>query len=561
MNLHLSVANGPTPTHAGGQGVPAPASARRPSAPINRMLMAGIAIALVYQVVLLILAGWKDRYVLNPDAVSYIRIASYYANGQFDLAVSGYWGPLLSWLIAPLLGVVENPLYAARIVMGLSGVIFLLGCISIFRSMELHPAGILLGTWIAAVMSAAWSVAAITPDLLMSGLLCMAISQMISRRWTQSPFRQLTAGLLFGVAYLTKAVAFPIALLAGGAIAAMWVIGQISNRTNVMRSLLITLLSFLLVAIVWTITLSTKYKSLVFTTSGRINHAIVGPPDKERNHPSFSIFHQPEPARITSWEDPTHMPYQYWSPLENLDYARHQLILIYRNAEAMLNHLSGFASLHLGLLAVFTALCVNTPWRRNMGADRWRWAGVIVACTTVIYLPVYAFNQRYYFAAYPFLFAASAGMVTWLTSETRQGRNWPRLIGLAAVTLCFALPARSALQQAFIGTIEKQRAVYTADLAKRLKAAGVQGTLAGGKSDGLYVAFFTDQPWYGHELYPTAEKFKAAGAKLALVHRDEEALISELNQDAAFVNLDSLLFANKAEADKFPLMVYQILHH
>jgi hypothetical protein len=87
----------------------------------------------------------------------------------------------------------------------------------------------------------------------------------------------------------------------------------------------------------------------------------------------------------------------------------------------------------------------------------------------------------------------------------------------------------------------------------------VHGPIAGGEADGLYVAFFTDQPWYGNELYPTAEKFKASGAKLALVHRDEEALISELNEDAELINLDSLLFANKAEADKFPLQVYEIV--
>src|SRR5574342_825911 len=120
LKSQLSVDYGSTPANAGGKGTPAAASARKSSAQIKRTLMAGIAVAIVYQLVLLILAGWKDRYVLNPDGVCYIRLASYYASGQFHLAVSGYWGPMLSWLIAPLLGAVENPLYAARMVMGLS---------------------------------------------------------------------------------------------------------------------------------------------------------------------------------------------------------------------------------------------------------------------------------------------------------------------------------------------------------------------------------------------------------------------------------------------------------
>ena len=62
-----------------------------------------LAAALAIQIVLLIVAGWHGRYLLNTDAIAYLRIASYYASGQMDLMVSGYWGPLLSWLVAPLL--------------------------------------------------------------------------------------------------------------------------------------------------------------------------------------------------------------------------------------------------------------------------------------------------------------------------------------------------------------------------------------------------------------------------------------------------------------------------
>lgn len=271
----------------------------------NRILLAGITAAIIYQVIMLIFAGWQNRDVLKPDAVCYIRIATYYASGQFDLAVTGYWGPMLSWLIAPLLGLVENPLYAARIVMGLSAVIFLLGCISIFRSMEIHPAGILVGAWITAVMSVAWSVAAITPDLLMSGLMCMAISQMLSRQWVESRSTQVAVGALWGATYLAKAVAFPLAFLIGMAITSLWVIGRLQARREVLQSFAITLLGFLSVASIWILPLSLKYGGLVFSTSGKIAHAIVGPQRTLPYHPTSRIFHRPEPGRITSGEDPS----------------------------------------------------------------------------------------------------------------------------------------------------------------------------------------------------------------------------------------------------------------
>ena len=42
------------------------------------------------------------RYHLNPDGICYIRIANYYAQGNFYAAVNGCWSPLICWLLAPL---------------------------------------------------------------------------------------------------------------------------------------------------------------------------------------------------------------------------------------------------------------------------------------------------------------------------------------------------------------------------------------------------------------------------------------------------------------------------
>jgi len=46
----------------------------------------------VFQFLAVAVAGWINRQALNPDGVAYMRIASYYAAGRMDLAISGYWG-------------------------------------------------------------------------------------------------------------------------------------------------------------------------------------------------------------------------------------------------------------------------------------------------------------------------------------------------------------------------------------------------------------------------------------------------------------------------------------
>jgi len=525
----------------------------------NHMLMLGVAVIFLYQVFLLILAGWQNRHALTPDGVSYIRIASYYLHGQFDLAVSGYWGPMLSWLIAPWLALVENPLYAARITMGFSAIVFLIGCVSIFRSLEIHPAGLVLGAWVAAVSSAAWSVETIAADLLMSGLMCLAISRMITSHWLESRSLQIAAGVFWGMAYLAKAVAFPLAFIISGAIALLWLIGRWSDRKVIGRSLTITLSAFLSVACVWVLMLSLKYERVVFSTNGTINYANAGPTNTTRRHPSFVIFHQPEAGRVTSWEDPTDMPYQSWSPFDSLENFKHQLILISWNAELAFKHLSEFATPQFGLFAMILGLLVHTPWRENMKTQRWRWAGVIVACIVGIYLPVYGEEQRHYYATFPLLFAASIGMMTWLTREYRGIVAWHRLIGFTIVAICFAVPGYTALKRASIQTAEKKEVSYARELANKLQSANVHGSIVGGREAGLFTALVAERAWYGDKMNPTIDELKNSGADLVILPRYETE-IEQSNQGQTFVNIDSLLFNGEENTKKFPLKVYHITH-
>lgn len=526
---------------------------------MNPMVMAGLAGAFIFQLILLTIVGWQNRDVLShTDGIFYMRIASYYASGNLDLAINGYWGPLYSWLIAPLLGFVEKPLYAARIVMGLSAVVFLFGCVSIFRNLELHPWGIIAGAWLAALASVAWSVESNNPDLLMSGLVCLAISRMLSRQWLTNQPPQVAAGMLWGIAYFAKAVAFPLAIITSSVIAWLWGIGRTVDRKTILRSSAMTLFAFISVASVWILILSANYGGLVISTSGKINHAIVGPRDTERFHPHSSTFNVPEPGRISAGEDPTNMPYKYWSPFESSDYAKHQLSLIYSNAGAMIKHLVGFSFLGFGALATFGGLILLFLRRKNSSVERWRWSGVIVLCLAVIYLPVYALDQRYYFPAYAFLLAASLGMVAWLTPESQQGSKLNRLLGLGLVVLCFVIPAIAGVRRAFTMTENKLVSLRAYELAERLQAAGLQDSIAGGNTAGLYFAFCANQPWHGSGVKPTGEDFKKSKAKLIVVQRNQP-VVEELDYDASFRNLDSLLFDNSEQASQCPLKVYQLI--
>src|SRR5215510_7179423 len=162
------------------------------------MWRASLVAAFLVQIVLAGKSAWLFRDQLNPDGLFYMRIAQYYLSGQTDLMVSGAFGPLLSWLIVPWLVVFDDPLLAAHAAVAVSAVGFLFGCVCVLRAVRLPGTAIMIGTWITAFLSAAWSVVVITPDLLMAGLFCCGTSWLLSDKWVANTRTALGAGIILG---------------------------------------------------------------------------------------------------------------------------------------------------------------------------------------------------------------------------------------------------------------------------------------------------------------------------------------------------------------------------
>jgi hypothetical protein len=517
------------------------------------VLLAG---AFAFQAAVLIVAGVRNRELINPDAVSYLRIASYYLHGRPDLAVNGYWGPLLSWIMTPILPVFADPLSAARVAVGLAGPLFLAGCVSVFRVFRLSKPAVVVGAWLAAVTSIQWSVAVITPDLLLAGLLALACSLALRPSWLASRRVQLAAGALFGIAYLAKAIALPFALLFVITLSAMELLSGRGAARTILRAATVTMVAFAVFAAPWVIILSAHYGRPMFSTSGRCAHTIVGPNDIERFHPTFTAWHRPAEGRITTWEDPSLLPYRPWSPVENLSYARHQAGLVQQNLRSAYATMAGFDILQVGLIALVSGLLFHKPWRENMRSHPWRWAAVPVACLSAWYLPVHS-EGRYFWPTYAFILGAGLGMAEWLTDGVERRHRLLRPLALGIVAITFAAPAGESVVDALRGM---RIAPYECakDLDERLDAAAMRGPIASvgpQEEAGLYLAFLRNEPWYGSIVEPTPQDFEASGARLYVVDR-RSPLRERMEVEWGLQNLDDRLFASKADAAACLVTVY-----
>jgi len=483
-----------------------------------------MGVILVIQFVWLALAAKANLDQLNNDAIAYLRLGEYYAQGNLELAVSGYWGPMLSWLIAAGIKLGFAPMAAGRAAMVLSSLVFTAGAIGLLRGVRMNGWAAILSAAITAVSTIFWSVEYLSPDLLVSGLMLGAWGVLFTGSWLKERKWQAATGALWGLAYLAKAVAFPLAVVVTMVVAGLrLLIG--SERKQVLLAASVTVGVFALAALPWVGTLSAKYGHFTFSTSGRINHSIVGPEDVDRYHPVFRTFHQPEAGRVTQWEDPSRMDYKPWSPLANQS---HQIKLLQKNFNTIIAHLVNFDLLFVGIISLLAAAFVTAPWREKLAAERWRWTLLPLGCLCGIYLPVWVapFDERYFYAVLPVLLITSFGAVAWLR-RVLDDQAWVTTIGGGLIVLVFGfyplVKASFAPQGLRHDTTLMARAV-----ADTLRQQNLSEPIAGsgtvlGNRTGLFTAYLLGVPWLGDKKEATFADFQSSDAQVIIIGLNEPA--------------------------------------
>lgn len=178
-----------------------------------------------------------NRFIMNPDGISYLNLATLYQHGDWASAVNGYWSPLYPFLLAVTLKLVPASAGSeSTVVHGLNFVIYL-GAFAAFRfffaelraSQNQQQSSEPGGTDVASLQSLAETACAyslffwcafsyvgfalVTPDMTLSLLLFIAAGLVIKLRRTNAVYGYALLGAVVGLAYLTKAVMFPLGVV------------------------------------------------------------------------------------------------------------------------------------------------------------------------------------------------------------------------------------------------------------------------------------------------------------------------------------------------------------
>jgi hypothetical protein len=339
---------------------------------------ATLALSVLYLAIALPLA-WRTHNILNPDDVAYLRIAGYYAHGRWDLAVASWWGPLISWILAPFARTDLDVTLVGRGINLVLGWLFACGVRALARtwfdtgSGPPGPRGAepaeragLLAFAIGLVLALNMFPQMIGPDLLLSTALTWyfvwvsrAIATGARRAWA-------VAGVLGGVAYLSKGFALPfVAAHLPLSIAFAAFAARSERRRLALAGPVVAVTAWLAIAAPWVAVISAHEGRFTISAAGAYADAFADvPATKGQPLPIFSP-HEPRPGRISSWESPTEIPgpWPRWSRFAGAAGLKNTAAMLRAHAA---DTLAILWSIDLGLsLAALTITIAVPPVRRS----------------------------------------------------------------------------------------------------------------------------------------------------------------------------------------------------
>lgn len=297
-----------------------------------------------------LLQAWAYRYlVYMEDAWSYLDIADNYLRGDFASALSSYWSPLYSWLIALSLLLFHPPVCEKFVLLKLVNFASFLFVIFAFELLldqviawygedveikglpllKVGPARLELWSYVVFILMSL-SVGAVwkdTPDLLMSGFLYAATALTLAFwRGQLGGVNPFLIGFSLAAGYLCKAVMFPLTFVYIFLLAL-----SPQSKSAKLRAVLSVVAAFTLLAGPYIAAISIKNQKLLFSTTMQYNYALwvlrnapfrhalaLRNPDQlpmKFTHPSQVIFEEPqvfyfaEPIHATF---ATHYDPPYW---------------------------------------------------------------------------------------------------------------------------------------------------------------------------------------------------------------------------------------------------------
>jgi len=434
----------------------------------------------------LLVAGY--RFQINPDGIAYLASARKYLSGHFTDAVTGFWSPMYSWLLAPLLALRVPPLLATKLLDLAAGALVIVGAWRLMERLALDlrvrlAAGL---TLIAVVLHFGLTVA--TPDLLSAAFVLLYLGVVADPAWGDDR-RAAIAGLLGAAAYLSKAYALGFVVVHLAALTAFRLWRGSDSRQRVVRAALVALGALAIVVLPWALVLSAKYGRFLLSDAGRLSWTYDGPSRPGYPMQRDGFIAPPDALAVSAWDDPGRLSLPDWSPLQSPEERAHFEGLVKQNAASVAAVVQGFSLLALPIAVAALLLATS---RLDPPPSRPVWTLVSAALLYPAGYLVFHLRDRFLVAVCVLLVVLGAFAAVTLGRLLDIGRAG-RAVALAVVCLSFLTAPIAGLRAAW------GDGAQWPEMARELQAvpAGARVASNGRWRQTLYLAFHGGWRYFG----------------------------------------------------------------
>lgn len=368
--------------------------------------------------ILLAVIAFRNHFhgYIDRDTASYIAIAFKYQRGDFFGAINGYWSPMYSWLLTPLLFTGIDPDLLLALINVLSSFIILYQLYKILQAVKLVYYLNCVTQLSFALALAQFSFVNITPDLLNLVFIIIYLRLYITKQIFEKPF--LTA-LLGALMYLSKY--YTLGFFAAH-ICLVYFTERFLLKRKTGNAFIKTITVFGLISSLWILCLSVKYKEFMPAYTGSYNHAITA---------SGKVFHSwelnglvpPAPNQLFPWEDIKQVyHFKDWSPFDSREAFHTQVTVFKSNFNYFIEFLSAGTryGLYINLLIVLVLIIQKRSFVQ-LSDD----INIKLLVTGLIfvsgYLLILLCNDRYIWLLY---FLSVLSIVIFLNNFLKNQPNW-----------------------------------------------------------------------------------------------------------------------------------------
>lgn len=450
-----------------------------------------VLVLIVYLILGIVLFRYY-QFQINNDGIGYISTAKLYLTGDIHTAINDYWGPLLSWLLVPLMFFAKTPaaaLASAKILSLILGFFTIIGVrqLSYRFEMEETVRTVILFMMVPVVLYFAMSI--ISPDLLMVCILVYFLAIIFDLNYPNKLTNGLLCGILGALAYFTKSygLTFFITIFLILTLFHYLRDSDRNRRKKVLKNFLLGITVFLMISGVWIGLISSKDEKLTFGTAAEFNHALVGP--ESQGFPDYyQGIHKPGQVNPNYTVKP-------WSPFSSWDNFNYQINLIMDNTIKIGTILNTFSYLSLLIILAFIILLVKPP-RKPLQENEVLYPLVTILILAAGYVMIVV-EERYIWLIYILLILMGGYLINLLFKTdffTKKKFRGPikSVILLIFAFLIVIMPVNYLVQNAHTG-----EDIYR--LSNTLTGYGVHGNVASNSNieEMNYLAYYMNITSYG----------------------------------------------------------------